>query len=139
VSWRGLRYKGVEILFPDEWNAVVDALNDLKSWLDSIKSARFDHPKQAFTLDPAAEQTLYSVSGAGLVVVELMGDGDGSFTVRVYVDGSVEDEHPTNVAITRAYSFDTSFELRLYNPATVSVTASSETIRLRGLAKYAAT
>jgi len=35
VSWRGLRYKGRERLFRWEWNAVVDALNDLHSWLTS--------------------------------------------------------------------------------------------------------
>ena len=33
MSWRGLRHKGVEILRPEEWNAVVDSLNDLYSWL----------------------------------------------------------------------------------------------------------
>jgi hypothetical protein len=35
LSWRGLRYKGRERLFRSEWNAVVDALNDLHSWLTS--------------------------------------------------------------------------------------------------------
>lgn len=29
MSWRGLRYKGTEVLRSTEWNAVVDALNDL--------------------------------------------------------------------------------------------------------------
>ncbi len=29
MSKWGLKYKGVEILTPEEWNAVVDALNDL--------------------------------------------------------------------------------------------------------------
>jgi hypothetical protein len=35
VSWRGLRHKGRERLFRWEWNAVVDALNDLHGWLTS--------------------------------------------------------------------------------------------------------
>ena len=35
MSWRGLRHKGRERLFRWEWNAVVDALNDLHSWLTS--------------------------------------------------------------------------------------------------------
>jgi hypothetical protein len=35
LSWRGLRYKGRERLFRHEWNAVVDALNDLYGWLTS--------------------------------------------------------------------------------------------------------
>jgi hypothetical protein len=29
MSWLGLTYKGVEILTPEEWNLVIDALNDL--------------------------------------------------------------------------------------------------------------
>ena len=35
MSWRGLQHKGRERLFRWEWNAVVDALNDLHSWLTS--------------------------------------------------------------------------------------------------------
>jgi hypothetical protein len=35
VSWRGLRYKGTERLTSREWNAVVDALNDLYGFLTS--------------------------------------------------------------------------------------------------------
>lgn len=33
MSWRGLRHKGVEFLLVEEWNAVVDALNDLYGFL----------------------------------------------------------------------------------------------------------
>ena len=29
MSWRGLRRKGFEILFPDEWNTVIDSLDEL--------------------------------------------------------------------------------------------------------------
>jgi len=29
LSWIGLRYKGVEPLFPDEWNKLIDALDIL--------------------------------------------------------------------------------------------------------------
>jgi hypothetical protein len=35
MSWRGLRYKGTEVLRSTEWNAVVDALNDLHGMLTS--------------------------------------------------------------------------------------------------------
>jgi hypothetical protein len=35
VSWRGLRYKGTERLTSKEWNAVVDALNDLYNQINS--------------------------------------------------------------------------------------------------------
>ena len=115
---------------------VVDALNELATGMENIKSAKFDHSKQLFTLDAVAEKSLFSVKGAGLVVVELAGDGDGVFTARIYTDGSIENEFPTNKAITRAYAFDTSFDLRLFNPASTSQSASSETIRLRGFVRY---
>jgi hypothetical protein len=43
VSWRGLRYKGTEILRSAEWNAAVDALNDLYGWLtDGTKDINVD-------------------------------------------------------------------------------------------------
>jgi hypothetical protein len=120
-----------------EWGiGVVDALNELATNMENIKSARFDHAKQLFTLDAIAEQSLFSVKGAGLTVIEFAGDGDGVFTIRVYVDGGIEDAFPTNKAITRAYAFDSSFDIRLFNPLDTSQTASSETIRLRGLVRY---
>jgi hypothetical protein len=136
VSWRGLRYKGTEVLRSSEWNAVIDALNDLKMWIDNIKSVKFDHAKQLFTLDAVAEQLLFSVKGAGIVVVELAGDGDGVFTIRIYTDGSIEDAFQTNKDITKTYAFNTSFDLRLFNPSNTSQSASSETIRLRGFVRY---
>ena len=34
MSWIGLRHKGVEVLFPDEWNRVVDALDILRYYTD---------------------------------------------------------------------------------------------------------
>jgi len=34
MSWIGLRHKGVEPLFPDEWNAVVDALDILYKYTE---------------------------------------------------------------------------------------------------------
>jgi hypothetical protein len=43
VSWRGLRYKGTEILRSSEWNVAVDALNDLYGWLtDGTKDINVD-------------------------------------------------------------------------------------------------
>jgi len=38
MSWRGLRYKGTEVLRSTEWNAVVDALNDLYGMFTSGQS-----------------------------------------------------------------------------------------------------
>jgi hypothetical protein len=38
MSWRGLRYKGTEVLRSTEWNAVIDALNDLYGMFTSGES-----------------------------------------------------------------------------------------------------
>jgi hypothetical protein len=38
MSWRGLRYKGTEVLRSTEWNAVIDALNDLHKMLTAGES-----------------------------------------------------------------------------------------------------
>jgi hypothetical protein len=38
MSWRGLRYKGTEVLRSTEWNAAVDALNDLYGMFTSGQS-----------------------------------------------------------------------------------------------------
>ncbi len=38
MSWRGLRYKGTEVLRSTEWNAVIDALNDLYGMFTSGRS-----------------------------------------------------------------------------------------------------
>ncbi len=35
MSWLGLRHKGAEILFPEEWNLVVDGLDLLKQYTDA--------------------------------------------------------------------------------------------------------
>jgi hypothetical protein len=33
MSWKGLTHKGTEILTPEEWNKVVDALDELKAMI----------------------------------------------------------------------------------------------------------
>lgn len=38
MSWVGLRYKGVEPLFPEEWNAVIDALDWLYAYFVDIRT-----------------------------------------------------------------------------------------------------
>lgn len=35
MAWLGLRHKGVEVLYPDEWNKVVDGLDILKQYTDA--------------------------------------------------------------------------------------------------------
>lgn len=38
MTWIGLRHKGFEILFPEEWNSVIDALDILYMyWEESVK------------------------------------------------------------------------------------------------------
>ena len=38
MSWLGLRYKGYEILYPDEWNRVVDGLDILYAYVSNHES-----------------------------------------------------------------------------------------------------
>ncbi|RLF08429.1 MAG: hypothetical protein DRJ60_00420 [Thermoprotei archaeon] len=38
MSWIGLRHKGVEILFPEEWNAVVDGLDILYAYTNMLQA-----------------------------------------------------------------------------------------------------
>mgnify|MGYP000209185322 CR=1 FL=1 len=40
MSWLGLRHKGVEVLYPEEWNKVVDGLDILKSYTDASVKKR---------------------------------------------------------------------------------------------------
>ena len=44
MAWLGLRHKGVEPLFPDEWNRVVDGLDILKQYTDaSLRVEELQH------------------------------------------------------------------------------------------------
>jgi len=44
MTWAGLRHKGVEILFPEEWNTVVDALDILYAYTaESVKKEELLH------------------------------------------------------------------------------------------------
>ena len=38
MSWIGLRHKGIEPLFPEEWNAVVDALDILYMYCADLRT-----------------------------------------------------------------------------------------------------
>ena len=59
MSWLGLRHKGVEVLYPEEWNKVVDGLDILKYYADS--SVKYsDLTKIASDLEPA-EDSKYSL------------------------------------------------------------------------------
>ena len=91
MSWLGLRHKGVEPLYPDEWNAVVDGLDILYAYAaDSVKYE--DLPRLPSDVAPA-EDDRYKLGFASRRWSEVHGvygyfDGDlfarGS---RVLVDG----------------------------------------------------
>lgn len=60
MSWRGLRRKGFEILFPDEWNTVIDSLDELYGLL---------------------------TTGEGDINVRLIYGEGGFFETRIYAEG----------------------------------------------------
>jgi len=56
MSWLGLRHKGVEVLYPDEWNKVVDGLDILKYYSDhSVKYPDLSNLNE--DLAPVADDT----------------------------------------------------------------------------------
>ena len=56
MSWVGLRHKGVEPLYPHEWNAVVDGLDILYAYVaDSVKYS--DLPRLPSDVGPAQDNT----------------------------------------------------------------------------------
>lgn len=57
MSWLGLRYKGVEPLYPDEWNKVVEGLDILYGGLTNLKSnvESLDAKVNAYYLDAKSE------------------------------------------------------------------------------------
>ena len=72
MSWRGLRYKGTERLTSREWNAVVDALNDLYGFVAT------------------GQQDIY---------VDAVYGNTGYFNSQVYVQGRpvIKDGDPVNI------------------------------------------
>jgi len=94
-----------------------------------------DHTGTPYSLGPGSETSLGSVSGRGATVVLYSGDGDGVFNMRAYEDGSLDEEFPTNEARAGIYDFTTSLEIRLYNPTGSSITQTSSTFNLRGVAR----
>jgi hypothetical protein len=114
-------------------NEVVKALNELYGYYTAIDSLTYPHSKTNFTLDAQTETSIYSVTAKGLVNIEFKGDGDGVFTIRVYVDDTLDEEIPTNTAKIGCYSFKGKLEVKIYNPTTLQQTASSTTFKLCGL------
>jgi hypothetical protein len=115
-------------------NEVVKGLNELYGYLLAIEPSTWKHTKTTYSLNPTTETILYTVTGKGIATLISDGDGDGKYTIRVYIDESLNDEFSTNSPKNVAYSFTSKIELRLYNPAPHSETASSATLKLVSLA-----
>jgi len=95
-----------------------------------------DHTSASYTLAAGEEVSLIGpISGNGSAVILFSGDGDGTFNMRVYIDGAMEEEFPTNEPRIGIYSFTTSIEVKLYNPTGASATATSSSCNLRGVAR----
>ena len=90
MSWRGLRHKGREILLPEEWNTVVDALDELHNSLveimDDLKpvnakasiSGSDNIEGLELVLDTGGRPNIniyYSLGGAGEIYIEISIDG----------------------------------------------------------------
>jgi len=114
-------------------NEVVKALNELYDLFITIDAVKYISEKANFTLDPQSESTIYSALGKGLANIEFKGDGDGIFTLRIYVDDSLDEEIQTNIQKIGCYSFKNKIEIRIYNPTASSETASSATFKFCGL------
>jgi len=93
----------------------------------------FDHVIKDYTLNPKAEATIVTIRALGHVDILWEGDGDGVFLIRVYVDGKLEEEFYTDEIRVGTYAFETSFEIRLYNPLDVLTTQTSMSHSIRGL------
>jgi len=98
-----------------------------------IGTIAFDHTAKSYTLDAGAESTIVNITGVGAVTVLYAGDGDSNISVRVYVDGSLDDEIPCNESRVGIYSFTGSVTINAYNPGTVTVTATVTTFYVRGV------
>jgi len=54
MTWKGLRYKGVEPVFPHEWNLLIDALDQLHIYVEK-------HEEAIKEIDPAKLGDIYQV------------------------------------------------------------------------------
>jgi hypothetical protein len=92
-----------------------------------------DRPKAIFVLGAGEEKVVDSVHGTCYCTVFFDGDGDGASRVRVYVDGRLEDDFPTNEARVGFYACSSSLEIKIYNPTPSIASQTSTSYSLRGL------
>jgi len=95
----------------------------------------YDHTSTSYTLGGLSETTIVSLSGNGHADILFAGDGDGVFYMRVYIDGTLEEEFPTNEARVGTYGFTSSISIRVYNPDTATASAKSSSFNLRGVSR----
>lgn len=112
------------------WDNIPDKPSTFPPALNTVSE---NHSKTNYTLNAGAEQSLITVSGKGFVTVLYSGDGDGVFKLRIYVDGTLDETIATNEARVGAYTFNSSLEIKIYNPADSQDTKSSETFYIRGV------
>jgi len=99
---------------------------------DRPKPYSYDISSDSYTVGAGAETTLLSKSGEGYVTILYKGDGSTDLRIRVYVDGSLDDEFPCNEVRVGAYAFTSSIVIKLYNPSANSVTGNCPTLNIRG-------
>jgi len=106
---------------------------ELRPPVVAFRSYSFDHAVRDYTLGPRAEVTIVSIRAVGHVDIIWEGDGDGTFLMRVYIDGRLEEEFYTDEARFGTYAFESSFEIRLYNPLDITATHTSMSHSVRGV------
>jgi len=106
---------------------------ELRPLVVAFRPYSFDHVIVGYKLDPKVETTIVSIHAVGHVDVVWEGDGDGTFLIRVYIDGKLEEEFYTEEERVGTYAFERSFEIKLYNPLDVTTTRTSMSFSVRGL------
>ena len=101
MTWLGLRHKGVEPLFPSEWNAVVDGLDYLKHYTDSLTVGKLDRAElQALASDIIPDQDNTRKLGDPSRSWSEVNAYYGYFREEVYVKGRkvIKDQDPIFIA-----------------------------------------
>jgi hypothetical protein len=100
MSKWGLRYKGVEFLSPDEWNAVVDALNDLSD-------AVFNPIARMFAKSVSLTPSLGGTYGNPVTITPPSGKGWIPLFAKLSWNGAFSSGETVTIKIVFTYSDDT--------------------------------
>jgi len=100
MSKWGLRYKSVEPLMPDEWNAVVDALNDLSD-------AVFNPIARMFAKSVSLTPSLGGTYGNPVTITPSSGKGWIPLFVKLSWTGTFSYGETVTIKIVFTYSDDT--------------------------------